>query len=263
MKYNLNLLRSIISLIRKKTIIKNHPIHLQIEPTTSCNLNCNFCISKFDRSNKMMSYSNFKKIMDIFHPNSVTFSGRGEPLLNLDLQRMIDYCKQTKIVTSITTNFTLGGELSDDLIKAGVGSIRVSIDSSNKNTYKKIRGVDSFDSIIDGINKINSIKAKYKLKRPFLFFEYVILDDNFFEIPSILKLASKININYINFRFLQVYDKILDKKSDLIGKITHKKNKDKLNEYLSIADDLGVNTNLDEIILNWGDYCNYCNLKKN
>ena len=64
------------------------PVHVQIEPTDACNLDCSFCAhSKVIEKPRVMSLEEFHRIIDETQPKKVTLSGYGEPLLNKALPR--------------------------------------------------------------------------------------------------------------------------------------------------------------------------------
>ena len=80
----------------------------QIEVTRRCNLNCIQCNRKKDRKEKVLTFSQFKKIVDAAMPiQKVQLLGGGEPFLNKDIKKMIDYCGEKKIHMGIVTNGTL------------------------------------------------------------------------------------------------------------------------------------------------------------
>lgn len=247
-------LLSAASIITRSERALSNPIHIQIEPSTRCNLCCKHCISVLKSSNKNLSLDKSREIIDTIRPVEVTFSGRGEPLLNLSVPDMIKYCTEKGINTSLTTNFTQGKRMSKELVGAGIKRIRVSIDAAKKETYQSIRGKDLFEDVIDGIKKINAIKKDNELS---LFLEFVIMKENFSEIPELLDLAENLGIHYINFRLLQMYDEISEKKEELIGGIENKNNLSELEKFMNIALRKGANTNLKEIINKWENFAGH------
>ncbi|MCK4532974.1 SPASM domain-containing protein [bacterium] len=242
-----------LSVLLKNSTVLNRPLHLQVEPSTLCNLQCKFCISVLKLSGKKLTMDKFKYFITSAKPQRCTFSGRGEPMLNPELPQMIQYCKSKNISTTITTNFTIK-QMVKDLVQSGIETIRISIDAAKRETYLKIRGKDRFGTILEGIETVNRLR-KGKKARPFLVFEYVMLDDNFGEISELLDLAHKLQINCINFRPLQVYDGISNKVGNLIGNIVGSSDTiDRLTEFLNKAKMKGVSTNLKEVILDWHNY---------
>jgi cyclic pyranopterin phosphate synthase len=54
---------------------------------------------------------------------------------------------------AITTNGVLLEEMADDLKKAGVNRLNISLDTLNKDKFKEITGRDQFEKVFKGINK--------------------------------------------------------------------------------------------------------------
>ena len=90
------------------------PIFAGIRVTSYCNMKCPHC---FAQEQKMtMLLDNFKKAVDILVENElykITITG-GEPFLNVDLLKMIEYVKSKELVVSLHTN---GSLISDESVK--------------------------------------------------------------------------------------------------------------------------------------------------
>jgi radical SAM protein with 4Fe4S-binding SPASM domain len=83
------------------------------------------------------------------------FCGTGETLLTPDLSAMIAYAKEKNVVkrTNVVTNgSSLTYEMSDQLLEAGLDSLRISIQGLDAERYKEMCGVDlDFDRLLDQI----------------------------------------------------------------------------------------------------------------
>ena len=77
----------------------------------------------------------------------------GEFLLRDDALELISYCHNKKILVSLTTNGLLLDEKKiDELKKAGLNILIVSLDSANAEEHDKLRGVPGcFQKAIDGL----------------------------------------------------------------------------------------------------------------
>lgn len=130
---------------------------IRLEITSKCNLRCAYCHNlNYLNSNDDMTteeilklVSNLKKSNNI---NKVLLTG-GEPLLNKDILKIIEYISNLGIKVDMVTNATL---LNDELIyklgEAGLKRIRLSIDDINSvNTNRS--NINS-QSIIKKIKKI-------------------------------------------------------------------------------------------------------------
>jgi cyclic pyranopterin phosphate synthase len=85
---------------------------------------------------------------------SVKFTG-GEPLMRSDILDVIRSVPEG-IESSMTTNGTLLAPLAQDLRKAGLSRVNISLDSMRPETYKKITGIDRLDDALAGIKAARS-----------------------------------------------------------------------------------------------------------
>ncbi|MDQ5910368.1 MAG: hypothetical protein QG599_2464 [Pseudomonadota bacterium] len=182
-KYSKMRLESIISSLREERLIS-----LFVEPTSHCDLACQFCAmhstvvdlddsseGKFARKSKSrMSYEDFSILMEMLLSipklKMLQFSGHGEPLLNKSLPKMIALAKEKGVTERIvvTTNGTLLNETKfRNLIDAGVDEIRVSLDCITPEIYEKVKGADKAeilkDNLLNCLNIMNSINTNATL----------------------------------------------------------------------------------------------------
>lgn len=154
-----------------KKIIEEYPPCVQIEPSSICNFRCIMCYQKdrsfSDKENNFMGfmkYDLFKKIIDEISGKveAITFASRGEPTLNKQFIKFLEYCKDKFIAIKINTNLST---LNDDLAKAffenNVQTIVISADDADKESYEKIRVKGKFEKLISNINLLNNIKKDY------------------------------------------------------------------------------------------------------
>ncbi|MBI2114386.1 MAG: hypothetical protein HYT85_04790 [candidate division NC10 bacterium] len=77
---------ALLSMVRQSATALNRPLHLQVEPTSRCNLSCSFCSRLLSvRKGGDMPLGKFKEIFDAVKPRRTTWAGRGEPLLARDI----------------------------------------------------------------------------------------------------------------------------------------------------------------------------------
>jgi radical SAM protein with 4Fe4S-binding SPASM domain len=251
-------MRAGLSTILRTDRALNRPVHLQIEPTTNCNLRCEFCNrAKIIKTPKQLTYREFKEIFDQIMPSKVSLSGRGEPLLADDLCKMIAYAKGRGCSATITTNFTLGATRAEELVDSGIENIRISIESSNAEVYRKIRGADFHGRVLSGIGKVNEIKQRRKRELPHVGFEVVMTKDSINECRGIISLAKEYHVQRINFRTLDIMG-VEEKQDDLLFNMTKEEFMGLLQNIKELGRSTGVRTNVDELIENvsfvWGLY---------
>ena len=78
--------------------------------------------------------------------------GIGEPLINQELPRMIEYLKARGVTVLFNTNATLLNEAwSRKLIASGLDEMRCSLDGADPQTYAAIRGAPLLHKIVQNL----------------------------------------------------------------------------------------------------------------
>ncbi|MDD1703296.1 MAG: GTP 3',8-cyclase MoaA [Methanoregula sp.] len=128
--------------------------NLRISLTSRCNLSCIYCHAEGEKSpDAEMSADEIIGIMNLAAKlgiRSIKFTG-GEPLIRPDILKIIRAVPEG-IEASITTNGILLAEMAEDLKRAGLRRVNVSLDSLNPETYKKITGSDRLSEVLAGID---------------------------------------------------------------------------------------------------------------
>jgi sulfatase maturation enzyme AslB (radical SAM superfamily) len=121
------------------------PTHLQIEPTTFCNLRCTLCpvTVGMDRPGGHMDFDLYKKIIDEVggYVFLILLWDWGEPFLNPSIYEMISYAKQKgiKLVCSTNGHLFKKREETEKLISSGLDSIFFAVDGISQETYEPYR----------------------------------------------------------------------------------------------------------------------------
>jgi MoaA/NifB/PqqE/SkfB family radical SAM enzyme len=120
---------------------KTYPLFISIMVTHRCNLQCSFCIvrkatlfSADDWKNKELTVERCEKILSLDVAKKaigIVFTG-GEPLLNRNMPELIRMCRERKYLVGIITNGTYLENCANDLIKAGLCEIQLSIYDNTK-----------------------------------------------------------------------------------------------------------------------------------
>ncbi|WDP90873.1 MAG: radical SAM protein [Desulfobacter sp.] len=123
--------------------------HIQVEPTTRCNLECTSCIKPVYRDKWIECHMSPDRLDTVLANSpgvsSVHLQGWGEPLLHPDLPAMIRVCKARGLVVSFTTNGSfMDRGLADRLIEAGLDAITFSMAGGGEVTQDAVRGRGSF-----------------------------------------------------------------------------------------------------------------------
>lgn len=121
---------------------------IRLEVTSHCNLNCEYCHnSEYSNRNDDMSTEELLQLItnlkERYNINKILITG-GEPLVNPDICKIVQFITRLGIKADMVTNATLlTQELAIKLEKAGLKRIRISIDDVYKG--ESLRG--NFDPV--------------------------------------------------------------------------------------------------------------------
>lgn len=131
--------------------------YLRISITENCNFRCTYCMPiedyPFVPQKNMMSKGEIVQIIRLFHSagvKKVRFTG-GEPLMRKDFIEILEGIQDLELSLHLTTNALLLDRYIDDLKRLNLTSINVSIDSLNKEKFKKITHRDFLDKVVSNI----------------------------------------------------------------------------------------------------------------
>ncbi len=248
MPTKMNLVKAGLGVLLRPEKAKNTPVHLQIEPTTVCNLKCSFCVREKNVFRpKSLSLEQFHGIFDQIQPARVTFAGDGEPTLAPDIWKMVAYARDRGAKTIITSNWTIGPRLAEKALDAGLSALRVSIDAATAPTYVKMRKADYHSVIVEGIRKLQALKKERGQETPDVGFEYVLGRDNLHEMKEAIDLGCELGLCRVNFRPLNLVG-IEERESELLGGMSKQQYRDALAEAHAHAQSRDMQTNLEEVI---------------
>ncbi len=140
-------------------IVRDFPLHLDIEITSRCNLRCTYCdkLPVLPRSKiGDMDIQLFKRIIDEGARHNlwgVKLSYRGEPLLHPQIFEMIAYAKEKGVLDIyFNTNGTLlSRPVAKELIASGLDRISVSVDGIDPEFFNRERVGADFAKVTDNI----------------------------------------------------------------------------------------------------------------
>lgn len=186
----INRLKLAISYFFKFSKIWGMPVEASIEITSYCNLKCIMCARRItNRPLKHMQISLFQKSIDQLAPSIelVYLHGLGEPLLNKDLFKMIDYAKKKDLKVGISTNATiLDKKAAQKLLNSKIDYIIFAMDGATKETYEKIRVGGNFTKVEQNIKYFLGLK-KIEKNAPFVVIQFIKMPENESEVELFLQ----------------------------------------------------------------------------
>jgi organic radical activating enzyme len=164
------------------------PPFIKIEATPLCHLSCAGCVHhdaayKKTLTPKMhLTKERVERIIGALDKTllGVSLSYLGEPLLNRDLPEIVEAIHRRRICTSFPTNLSvrLRGTTADDLVRAGLDLMLVSLDGATEESYLRYRTGGNFRLILDNVRKLADAKRRARSKRPLLIWKMVVFDHN-------------------------------------------------------------------------------------
>ena len=114
-----------------------------------------------------MSLDLYKKIIDEVHGKveAITLASRGEPTLNKDFAKMLEYSNKKFLALKINTNASMLNEkLIHSILSTDIQSIVFSVVAADKETYEKIRVNGKFEKIIKNLELFSKIRREHYSK---------------------------------------------------------------------------------------------------
>jgi len=159
----------------KNQYVADYPLHIDIELSSLCNLQCPMCYTITDQfktkvNTQLMDYDLFKKIVDecaVGDVYSIRLSLRGESFLHPRIVECVNYAKTKGIkeVSTLTNGYRLDEELFTQVMHAGLDWITISFDGLGK-TYEKIRHPATYERAVQKVTNYFGIKKKYRFIKP-------------------------------------------------------------------------------------------------
>ena len=146
------------------------PLMVKIKLTWQCNLACEMCdYWRQDLPTPLTTDLVVRTLDELvaLGCRKVHFSG-GEPTLRPDLPDLIAHVRRLKLRVTLTTNGTLlTRELSRQLVKAGLNSVCVSIDSPVRSIHDRIRGMPgAFKQTMAGVRELRRAAERRGVSLP-------------------------------------------------------------------------------------------------
>lgn len=202
LKKFLNLINVHWDMWRGKSITNSKPYIFVLEVTNVCNLKCPFCLTgkgiSGGRDVRHMGFDEAKTIIDaigeyVYFLQVYTW---GEPLLNKDLIKIVEYAKQKNIFVMLSTNATaMTPDYNKRLIDSGIDYIMVAIDGGSDETYKKYRVGGNYSKVLANVTNILGQRKQKELIRPFIEWQFIVFRHNEHEVETTEEMAYKIGIN--------------------------------------------------------------------
>ncbi len=167
--------------------------------TEGCNLKCRMCFYRNPLPNEL-TLSEIETLSQSLHSyglRHIVYSG-GEPLLRRDFPLVCKAFSKYRVKQTLLTNGLLLEKRLPD-IASYLHELIVSLDGPTAAAHNAIRGVDSFDGIVQGIRKAVATLGKSKVS-----LRCVLQKQNFRELANMVTLAKSLDVGRISFLAVDV-----------------------------------------------------------
>ena len=189
--------------VTTRSLKKRRWLLLQVESALACNLRCVMCPWKEIRKRAENKGLMTQEVWDAIRPHlpqaeTVDFTGGGEPLLQPRLAEWIADAKSAGCRTGILTNgLLLKKDVAAALIHAGLDMICISMDGATAEVYNSIRIGSNFDRVCENVMGLSGMRMG---SVPMISINFVIMDLNFHQMEEMVRLASRLGVDQVNFK---------------------------------------------------------------
>lgn len=136
-------------------------------------------------------------------------SGIGEPLLYKQIVEAVAYAKEQGMSTWITTNGSrLNQELIEDLVKAGLTDLSVSINAGARDEYRMVHTTSEdsgFDEIVENLVWLKEYKQKNALELPRVSLSNVVSNVNSHRGLEMMETGVKVGAGNVSYRPIDAF----------------------------------------------------------
>lgn len=180
-----------------------YPINISVDLTTACNFKCQWCCDTAYRSSFRTGGEQYidseilieSLTQDIINTHSVTLVGGGEPTLHPKFSRIVRNLYSSGIQCGVITNGSMLSTIPLDVIKK-LRFIRVSLDAGDRETFKYSHGVDMWDRVIDGLDRLSKERSSENVVGV-----TYLLDDNTKKSVSLaVEIIRQMGLDYVQIK---------------------------------------------------------------
>lgn len=193
------------------------PLFLDIEVTSSCNLQCPFCATTYRKNKIKQGFISFDLIKKIISEGAreglygVKFNIRGEPLLHPDLVEFVSLAKKSGLIDVYfnTNAMLLTKDISTKLIAAGLDRISISVEGCSREEYEKHRVGARFETLIKNIKGLRALRQKLGVSHPKIRIQTVMLPDSQVSFDEYRKFWSRYadEVGYLDYKSMKIKKK--------------------------------------------------------
>ena len=207
LKKLLNFLRIEAQLRIGRTKVWGYPYEWEIDTTNVCQLKCPLChtgLGTVNRSKGVMHFDLFKETIDQIKDYCIWLSlySWGEPFLNKQIDRYVDYAHRANLATIISSNLDkpLTPDMAERLVRSGLDVLIVSLDGTTQEVYEVYRVGGHLDRVLANIKLLVEKKRELGNKTPYLEWQFIVMKQNEHQVAEAELLAKQLGVDGIVFK---------------------------------------------------------------
>jgi radical SAM protein with 4Fe4S-binding SPASM domain len=181
------------------------PKYLQIEPVGQCNLRCTMCPIQFRQDGPpygppaFMDFNKYTALIDQFAGlETLHLQGLGEPTMHPRFFDMVRYAVERGIRVTTNSNMSLvQPRRADHWVTSGLDTLHVSIDGATAEMFERIRIRGHFDRVLRNVEAVLDARHRLASSLPHLHMVMVLMRQNLHELPDLVRLAGRLEIEEI------------------------------------------------------------------
>lgn len=187
--------------LKKTSVCMCEPQAICLYVTDRCTLSCEWCLRQspsYEASSGRhdMTLEDARKIVGFFpKATHLSIAGFGEPLIVKDVFKIVQELKKRPMRISLITNGTLLLDRMDEVVKARLRQISVSINSIDPIQYGVVSGSSekTFNTVVQGVQTL----AQKRGSDTRLQISFVITRNLLDSVPDIIRFAEDIGVDYL------------------------------------------------------------------
>ncbi len=188
----------------RRNLLIIRPQRARLDACTLCQLRCTLCPT--DEQNGRAFLGQGSMALEGFvcfleeNPQirEVELANAGEALLNPELPAMLKSAHQHGVSTNLGGGVNMNDasdEALEALVRCGTRRIRISIDGTCEETYRKYRIGGSLRRVLANVQRLNEIKRRCRSERPELVLQFILFGHNEHELEKAHVLARMLGMN--------------------------------------------------------------------
>ncbi len=185
----------------QRTRLRSWPLKVTIEPINVCNLACPACFTgdgQTSRPRTAMPLDVYRRLLTEMGAYlwQVEFCNWGEPLLDKQIATMIREATDRGIGTILSTNFSFrfDDRRAEDIVRAGLTVLGVSIDGARQETYEKYRVGGDLATVLENCRRMRDAKRRLGATAPQMVWSFHAFPHNVGDIADVPALARELDM---------------------------------------------------------------------